>query len=75
MQRCLTDGCTCAGALFTADILLRFHTGVLMVHDQSAARVVTDGRAIAQHYMLHGSFIIDLLATLPAWAEVCPDEW
>ena len=53
------------------DILLRFHTGVLKVQDQTA-RVVTDGRAIAWHYMLHGSFVIDLLATLPAWAEVLP---
>ena len=29
----------------------------------------------ALNYMLHGSFIIDLLATLPAWAEVCTSSF
>lgn len=51
------------------DMLLRFHTGVVL-QKASATTVLMDGREVAQHYILKGSFVIDFLATVPSWVEV-----
>lgn len=59
-----------AGLLFTLDMFIHFHTGVVTV-DNSTASLTMGGREVAQRYIWHGSFIIDFLATVPAWVEVC----
>ena len=46
--------------LYIIDIVLRFRLGY---HDEHSA--VRDRRRIARHYMRHGSFATDLLASLP----------
>jgi hypothetical protein len=44
-------------------------TGLVIVHNLRQA-VVMDRKIVAKHYMLHGTFIIDILATAPLWVEV-----
>ena len=59
----------CAGVLFTLDMIIHFHTGVVTV-EHSTASLIMGGREVAQHYIWHGSFFIDFLATVPSWVEV-----
>ena len=59
-----------AGACFTADMVLKFHTPLLPAQGSTRTELVTDGRAIAWAYLLRGSFAVDFLATWPAYAEV-----
>ena len=59
-----------AGAIFTVDMVLRFHVATPAVATNTRKVVTPDGYQVAKSYMLHGSFAIDLLATIPSWIEV-----
>ena len=52
------------------DILLLFHTGFIITCNLRK-RLVMDGYFVARYYAKHASLIIDVLATVPAWIEVC----
>lgn len=71
---CFQQNLSLAGLLFTLDMFLRFRTGVVII-EQSTATLLMDGRAVAQHYIWKGSFLVDFFATIPSWVEVCHDEF
>ena len=56
--------------LFTADILLLFHTGFVISYNLKK-KLILSGPAVARYYIWHGSFIFDAISTVPLWMEVC----
>lgn len=60
------------GWLFAADLVLGFHTAFVLQHSSRLRRpqLISDGLGIARHYILHGTFLADLLAALPWFAAV-----
>ena len=56
--------------LFTADILLLFHTGFVISYNLKK-KLILSGPAVARYYICHGSFIFDAISTVPLWMEVC----
>eukprot|EP00208_Stichococcus_sp_RCC1054_P002961 CAMPEP_0206142088 /NCGR_PEP_ID=MMETSP1473-20131121/15486_1 /ASSEMBLY_ACC=CAM_ASM_001109 /TAXON_ID=1461547 /ORGANISM="Stichococcus sp, Strain RCC1054" /LENGTH=627 /DNA_ID=CAMNT_0053536937 /DNA_START=255 /DNA_END=2138 /DNA_ORIENTATION=- len=57
-----------AGAVFTAAIIGRLHTGVVVRYNLQR-KVVMDGRTVARMYLFHGSMIFDIASALPSWIE------
>ena len=55
--------------LFTADILLLFHTGFVISYNLKK-KLILSGPAVARYYICHGSFIFDAVSTVPLWMEV-----
>ncbi|KAL4451688.1 hypothetical protein ABPG75_007350 [Micractinium tetrahymenae] len=55
--------------IYFSDIFLGFHTGVVARWDTRAV-VVRDGRQAARFYMWHGTFLVDMIASLPALAQI-----
>ena len=55
--------------MFTASILGRLHTGVVVRYNLQR-KVVMDGRMVARMYLFHGTMIADVASTLPSWLEV-----
>ena len=55
--------------LFTADILLLFHTGFVISYNLKK-KLILSGPAVAIYYICHGSFIFDAISTVPLWMEV-----
>jgi len=58
-----------AAILFTTDMVAAFSTGLVVVYNLQQA-VVMDRRMVAKHYVVRGTFVIDLLATAPLWVEI-----
>lgn len=57
--------------VFTADMIAKFCTGLVIVNNLRQA-VVMDRELVATHYIMRGTFIIDVLATGTLWVEVGP---
>eukprot|EP00891_Asterochloris_glomerata_P007207 jgi/Astpho2/7207/Aster-x0763 len=57
-----------AMVLFTADILLLFHTGFVISYNLKK-KLILSGPAVARYYIWHGSFIFDAISTVPLWME------
>lgn len=58
-----------AAAIFTMDMVVTFCTGIVIVNNLRQA-LVMDKKIVAKHYILHGTFVIDILATAALWASV-----
>ena len=60
-----------AGIFFTADIFVNFHIAYPKKSHRGETKIeVPDGKQVAKEYVLHGGFIIDLIAVIPAYIEV-----
>eukprot|EP00887_Chlorella_sp_A99_P004770 scaffold4.g4770.t1 len=58
-----------ATALYVGDMAMGFHVGFVAAHDVKRA-LVMEGAKVADYYVRHGSFLADLLATLPIVPEL-----
>ncbi len=56
-------------AIFALDIAMNFHTG-FVVRKGFRRALVMDKALIAKYYILHGTFLLDFLATVPIIPEV-----
>lgn len=56
------------GLIFTADILFALHRAVVVRH-HFRRRLLGDGRLILRAYLFHGTGAIDIVTTLPFWAQ------
>ena len=56
------------GLVFTADIIFALHRAVVVRH-HFRRRLLGDGRLICRAYLLRGTGAIDIITTLPFWAQ------
>ncbi|RMZ52856.1 hypothetical protein APUTEX25_000975 [Auxenochlorella protothecoides] len=56
-------------AIYVADMLLNFSSAFVVQWDLKHM-LIMDGRHVASYYVLHGGFLVDLVATLPIIPEV-----
>ena len=61
--------CQHAAGIFSVEIVLRFCTGIVIVNRMRRA-LIMDRQIVALHYVLHGSFLLDLAVVATLWAEV-----
>lgn len=60
-----------AGMVYVADVLMNFQIGMVLTKSMHA-RLVMEGRLVAWYYIRRGTFVLDVLASLPVWPEVAP---
>lgn len=55
--------------IYIMDLFFEFHIGFIVRWDQSSI-TITDGHLVAKHYVQHGTFWIDFIASLPIIAQI-----
>jgi hypothetical protein len=58
-----------AAVIFSLEMVGTFFTGLIIVNRMRRA-LVMDHKMVALHYVLHGTFLLDLAVTASLWAEV-----
>lgn len=65
----LSDTDALPGTVYWIDIVMGFSTGFVVIYNLRR-KVVTEPKLVAEYYMWHSTFFVDLLAALPLIAEV-----